>query len=78
MLKVVINVGRLVAGLDALLPQFACTTPYFRIRDGSDDTCIAEEIDDVLKTYFTFEIPIALTDCDAHVPCCSGVYQALP
>ena len=43
------------------MPQFACTTPYFRIRDGSDDTCIAEEIDDVLKTYFTFEIPIALT-----------------
>ena len=40
------------------------------------DTCTAEENDGVLNTYFTFEIPIALTGhcCDARVPCCSGVW----
>jgi hypothetical protein len=44
-----------------LSPKFACTSLYFRIGDGNDDTCTAEEIDDVLRTYFMFEIPITFT-----------------
>ena len=55
------HVGTLVAGLDALSPKFACTPLYFRIGDGNDNTCTAEEIDDVLRTYFMFEIPITFT-----------------